>query len=277
MTDPVRLRVGDIELTRVQYFDIPLDPAVANLTSEAVRAIPWAAPHWATDDAQVLIGQALWFVVSGGRVVVVDPCGASDEFLRTGPDAVAHQERVVAAVSAAGFAVEDVDTVVLTHLDGIGMAAAVTPDGGWAPLFPDARIVMTRVELEYLATHDDVPGLQALRALIERGVVDGVEEGHEVAPGVCLSLTAGHSPGHAVLRLSSRGEDGVMLGHLAITPLQFAAPMSEHAHLDARGAQAALDALIAESANRGTLLIGPLWPEPGAVTVDAARTPVSAR
>jgi glyoxylase-like metal-dependent hydrolase (beta-lactamase superfamily II) len=264
---PVRLRVGAAALTRVPYFDIPLDPAVVGLTADDVRAIPWAAPVWATADGNVRIGQAIWVIESDGEVVVVDPCGAADDFLRTGDGAVLHQARVADAMNDAGYPVARVDRLVLTHLDGIGMAAAVSPDGEWVPMFPNARIVMTQAEVEYLAGDPEVSGLEAFRSLLRHGVVDGVAARHDVAPGVRMQQTGGHTPGHAVVRIAGEDRDAVFLGHLAVNPVQFAAVQGPQAHLDSPHANRVVAELVDESATAGTILVGSLWPAPGAATI----------
>jgi glyoxylase-like metal-dependent hydrolase (beta-lactamase superfamily II) len=269
----VRLRVGDIRLTRVPYFDIALDPTAVGLTAEEVRQVRWAQPTWATADGEVLVGQAVWVVESGAQVVVVDPCGAADDFLRTGDGALLHQERVRAAMAEAGLPGERVDTVVLTHLDGIGMAAAVTPDGRWEPMFPNARILMMQSELDWLASETNVSGLVALRELLAQGAVDGVRAHHEVTRGVELVHTGGHSPGHAVLHVRSDDSEAVLLGHLAVTPLHFEVGRRPEAHIDARTAERSLDEHIRHAQADGTVLIGPLWPSPGALTVEPARDP----
>ena len=272
MAPVARFRVGDVGLTRVSYFDVPLDPAVVQLTADEVASFTWATPTWAAADGQVLVGQALWVIEAGGRVIVVDPCGASDQFLRTGPEAFGHQEAVLAAMRDAGFEPERVDTVVLSHLDGIGMAAAVEPDGGWAPLFPNARIVMTATELEWLLSDAGWgAGLDALRALVARGVVDGVDDAHALADAVSLRHTGGHSVGHAVVRVHSGGRTAILLGHLALSPLQLATGECTNLHVDSARAAAALDAILAEATVGDTLLIGPLWPFPGAVFATGGR------
>ena len=43
-------RVGEVELTRVPYFDVALDAAVVSLTAEQIRSLDWATPSWATPD-----------------------------------------------------------------------------------------------------------------------------------------------------------------------------------------------------------------------------------
>jgi glyoxylase-like metal-dependent hydrolase (beta-lactamase superfamily II) len=257
-------RVGGVELTRVPYFDVPLDPEVVGLTAEQIAPIDWARPSWATADGKVLVGQAIWVIESQDRVIVVDPCGAADQFLRSGPEAIGHQEAALGAMRTAGFPPERVDVVVLSHLDGIGMAAVVEPDGSWAPAFPNARIVMTAAELDFLAAGGPAQGLEALDALIARGVVDGVDDGYRVTDEVRLQLTGAHTPGHAILRIDSGGERATFLGHLALNPLNVALSRCSIVNADAARAADLLDALIAEAAADDALVVGPLWPFPGA-------------
>jgi hypothetical protein len=260
----VQFRVGAALLTRVQYFDVPLDAEVVSLTAAQVRSIDWATPSWATPEGQVLVGQALWVIESQGRVIVVDPCGAADAFIRSGPEAIGHQEAALGAMRAAGFPPERVDVVVLSHLDGIGMAAVVDTDGHWTPAFPNARIVMTTAELEYLAGPATAGGLDQLNTLIAQGAVDGVGDGHCLTTDVHLELTGAHSPGHAVVRVHSGGELATLIGHLALSPLHTTAEVRSNLHLDSARAKTVLDALVAEAAATESVLIGPLWPFPGA-------------
>jgi glyoxylase-like metal-dependent hydrolase (beta-lactamase superfamily II) len=257
-------RVGDVELTRVPYFDIPLDPEVVGLTAEQVASVGWATPSWATPDEKVLVGQAIWVIESQDRVIVVDPCGASDEFLRSGPEAIGHQEAALGAMRDAGYPPERVDVVVLSHLDGIGMAAVVEPDGSWAPAFPKARVVMMSAELDFLAAGGSAQGSEVLDAFIASGIVDGAHDGYRVTDEVWLQLTGAHTPGHAVVRIDSGGERATLLGHLALNPVNVAMPRCSVVTADDARAADLLDALIAEAAADNALIIGPLWPFPGA-------------
>ena len=280
MAEPVRLHVGDIALTRVEYFDIALGPEVANLAADQVLAIDGAVPVWATADGQVNVGQALWVIESDGTTVVVDPCGASDAFLRSGPEALVHQDAMLAAMGAAGFPADEVDLVVLSHLDGIGIAAVVDDDGHWSPAFPKARILMNEREVAYLAgTTDPVGGIEAFAELVAQGAVDPVADEHVVARGVRMEHGGGHSVGHSVVRVESGGDQAVLIGHLAISPLNLAGAVSPNAHLDAEVADSIVDDLLAEAVATGGLVIGPLWPRPGAghLREDAPRRVVPVR
>jgi glyoxylase-like metal-dependent hydrolase (beta-lactamase superfamily II) len=259
-----RYEIGSVTLTRVPYFDVALDPEVVGLTSAQIDATEWARPTWIDAQGQALVGVAGWVIESEGRVLLVDPCGAADPFIRTGAEAITHQDAFLAAMRGAEFAPERVDAVVLSHLDGIGMAAAVETDGAWGRLFPNARVVLTATELAWLDTQRAVGGLEALRALIDRGVVDGVDDGHRFTDAVRFERTAGHSPGHAVLHVESGAEHAVLLGHLALNPLRLATLPHDSGHVDDATANAWLEPFVTRAARERWLLVGPLWPFPGA-------------
>jgi glyoxylase-like metal-dependent hydrolase (beta-lactamase superfamily II) len=271
MVETARFEIGAVTLTRVPYFDVALEPAAVGLTPDEVAAAPdWCVPTWTTSEGEVLVGQVIWVIESQGRVVAVDPCGASDPFLRSGAEAVIHQEAVLAAMAEAGYPAERVDVVVLSHLDGIGMTAVVDDDGRWTPAFPSARILLTSAELDFLAGRDDVGGVDQLRSLVALGAVDGVAGDHRLTDEVSLRLCGGHSPGHALIEVESQGERAVFIGHLAINPIHLSMVAGEGAHVDAVVTQAVIDEVLATAADDGSLVIGPLWPFPGAGQVTSA-------
>jgi glyoxylase-like metal-dependent hydrolase (beta-lactamase superfamily II) len=259
-------RIGDVTLTRVPYFDVALDAGLANLTTDEIAGLDWATPTWANDEGQVVFGVAVWLIESRNQLIVVDPCGAADGFLRSGPEAIGHQEAVLQALKDAGLPADRVDVVVLSHLEGIGMAAVVEPDGSWAPAFPNARIVITKAELEYISgpEADKVQGIEAFRALVELRVVDGVDDVHAITDAVTLVRTGGHSPGHAVVQVRSGGDRAVFIGHLAVSPMHMAIGDPTNRHLDPVPAERAFRELLAEARDDDALVVGPLFPFPGA-------------
>ena len=94
--------VGDVVLTRVPYFDVTLPPESVALTSAQIGAIPWATPIWAESADAIRVGQVFWVIEADGRTIVVDPCCASDDFLRTGTAALEHQDAAFGAFAAVG-------------------------------------------------------------------------------------------------------------------------------------------------------------------------------
>lgn len=256
-------RVGSVRCSRVGYVDVEVDADAVGLAAEQVAAVPWAEPAWASN-GQVRVGAAAWIIESGDARIVVDPAQAADALLRD-DDAAAHQEAFASALADAGFARDTITHAVASHLDGIGMFAWRNEAGSWAPFFPNAAIHMSAQELAGLDSEygagggEPVSGLDVLNELRAQGAVDANDDGERITDAVTLEHTGAHSPGHQVVRIESSGDSAVMLGHLAISPLTLA--MGENRlNLEPSAAFAALEAIRDE----GSILIGPLWPEPGA-------------
>lgn len=113
---------------------------------------------------------------------------------------------LLSELAATGLAPADVDTLVLTHLHSDHFGGTIA-DG--LPVFANARHVVQRAEIE--AT----PVLDPVRELLD--VVDGDAE---VAPGVVVRLTPGHTPGHQAVEVGGFTMIGDVLHH----PVQLADP-----------------------------------------------------
>ncbi len=262
------IELEGVRLTRVGYMDIPVPADLLGLAPETVAAIPWAAPTW-TDGDQPRVGAAAWLADVDGRRLAFDPLQALDVLLRPDRETeVASQDAVERLLADAGFPVESVDVVVLSHIDGVGMVARRGDDGGWAPFFPNARILLSDVELAGFldaarapedATRDVVR--EAWTALVEQGRVATYADGEAIAPGLLADVSGGHGPGHAVMHFA--GPDGAtalsLIGHLAVTPIHLAT--GECAALNEAPAEAW--SLLHRYAADGRLIAGSLWPAPG--------------
>jgi glyoxylase-like metal-dependent hydrolase (beta-lactamase superfamily II) len=122
-----------------------------------------------------------------------------------------------------GVSADEIDLVVLTHLhlDHAGGATELEDTGDAVPAFPNASVVVQRRELEEAESrHPLVRGSyrpEDYQVLLERGKVVAVDGDSEVAPGVRVELTGGHSPGHQVLRMVSGNEEGLFAGDIVPT------------------------------------------------------------
>ena len=257
----VAFALKSVSLTRVPYFDVALDAEVIDFSPQQVLEVPWGVPDWVTAEGRVLVGQAIWVIESGGETVVVDPCGAADAFIRSGSEASIHEAAVIAAMASSGFPVDSVDIVVMSHLDGIGMVGSLDAEGHWSPLFPKARILISERELAHIEATEEIGGRSAFRELAAQGMVDAVQCPYEIAPHVTMEQTGGHSPGHCALRI---GDEAVLIGHLAVNPVQVSAGVMPTAHSDPLQAFTSLEQELTWARENNALLIGPLWPTPGA-------------
>ena len=253
------VRVGDVTLTRVGYADVGIDPARVGLSPEQVAGVAWAEPIWAAG-GEVRAGAAAWVIESGDARIVVDPALAADEILRNDTDAAAHQAAFAALLADAGFPRETFTHAITTHYEGVGMLAWRKSDGSWERFFPNAPILISQRELDAIDAGCFVvePVMPQLRA---QGALQPVVDDHAaVAAGVSLEHTGGHTPGHHIVRIDSNGEHAVIVGHLAVSALHVATGECPPEHMDYVLADQALEKLLAED----TVLIGPLWPTPGA-------------
>jgi glyoxylase-like metal-dependent hydrolase (beta-lactamase superfamily II) len=255
--------VGDLTLRRLSYAEVTAPADRVGLTRRQVCSVPWAEPTWALD-GDVRIGVAAWVIERGDTRIVVEPANVADDILRNDADAATHQEAFAVALAAGGVTRDNVTAVVSTHLDGIGMLAWREDDGTWTPFFRDAPIYLSQRELDGIDDGTHHPSrTDALAQLRAAGAVRPVVDEHdEIVPDVVLEHTGGHSPGHQAIRIGgdARREQAVVVGHLAVTPLHLVTGPCPQQHPDPQRADDALTALRDE----GGILIGPLWPSPGA-------------
>jgi glyoxylase-like metal-dependent hydrolase (beta-lactamase superfamily II) len=255
-----KLRIGDVTLTRVGYVDVGIDPARVGLTPAQIAAVPWAEPTWARGD-ELLAGAAVWVIEDGGARVAVDPAQAADEILRSDTDAAAHQEAFAAILEAAGMPREGFTHAIATHMEGIGMWAWRNDDGSWSPFFPNAKIRVGQRELDAVdAGEHPSPVHPAFAELRAQGVVQAVDDGERVTEHVWVEHVGAHTPGHLFVRIASDGARAIMVGHLAVSPLHLVTGPCPQQHPRPDDAQARIERLLTEDA----VVIGPLWPAPGA-------------
>ena len=261
------IRIGGVMLTRVGYADVGIDPARVGLTVDQIEAVTWAEPLWA-EGHEVRAGAAVWVIQDGDARIAVDPAQAADDIIRTDADAAFHQEAFAALLEAAGMPRESFTHAISTHVEGIGMWAWRNDDGSWVPFFPNAPVMVPQRELDAI-DHDEHPSpvhdaFAQLRAL---GVLKPVFDGERVTANISLEHAGAHTPGHQFVRISSGGEHAIMIGHLAVSPLHLVTGPCPQQHPRPDEAQLLIDGLLEEDA----VLIGPLWPTPGAGRWDGKR------
>ena len=247
-----RWTIGTFEVTRVDDPGFELVLPSDQRTVSTLQRSPWLAPHFVTHDWSLAIGSSCTIVRSAERTILVDPFLAFDDPERLGPR--------LQSLRDAGVEADDVDLVVNSHVDGIGIN--VLRDG--SPTFPSARYLVPRRELEAMraGTHVDTRA-GPLLDLEEAGVVEPTAGHEELLPGIRLEDAPGHNPGMHVLWLEDGGEAAVIVGHLFLHPAQIADPSVDNGDLDPVALESTRRALLAECVDRDVVLIGPLFASPG--------------
>jgi glyoxylase-like metal-dependent hydrolase (beta-lactamase superfamily II) len=199
------LRVGEIEVLVISDGVLPQPAETIATNGDPAEMAAWL------DNMRLRPDEFKWplnvvVVRSGDQTVLIDS-GVGTEF---------HSPRsghLARRMEAAGIDPASITDVVLTHMhvDHIGGLLA---DGLMGRLRPEVPIHLAAAEVAFWAAPDfppfmpapvrDVLGPVAGRFLDKyRGQLKLFEERHEVAPGVTVNRTGGHTPGHSVVRMAS--------------------------------------------------------------------------
>jgi glyoxylase-like metal-dependent hydrolase (beta-lactamase superfamily II) len=127
---------------------------------------------------------------------------------------------LVASLDEQGCSVEEIDTVVLSHLhfDHAGGATRWNDDGELVPTFPNAEYFSQKVEWE-IAT-SQTPELKGayppdnLSPLEASGQLRLIDGDVEIVPGIRAVVTGGHTRGHMAVVIGSGPETALFLGDI---------------------------------------------------------------
>lgn len=113
---------------------------------------------------------------------------------------------------------DEIDVCILTHLhiDHIGWAST-----GDRPLCLRASYLASRRDFTWVEGREPLERdrvLQPLLPLLRSGSLTLVEGATEVAPGVHMVPTPGHTPGHSSVRIKSQDSEAIILGDVAVHP-----------------------------------------------------------
>lgn len=246
--------VGSIEVTRVEDPGFELVLPQDDATMAALQRAPWLQPHFVTDDWALVIGSSATVIRTPEAVVLVDPFLAFGDGKDIGPR--------LQALRDVGVEAKDVDVVVNTHVDHLGVNLLL--DG--SPAFAKSRYFVPRAELEGIRSgdHPEAQDHSVLLGLYDDGAIEASTGNEEVAPGVRLADAPGHNPGHHVVWISDGDDEAVVVGHLFLHPAQIAAPDVDNGDRDPVQLAQTRRTLLSRCVDDDVLLIGPLFASPGA-------------
>ena len=204
------VRVGEIDVLVISDGVLPISAPTLATNADSADLTTWLDDMFLPPD---VLDWPLNVVVvrSGGRTILID-AGLGMEF----PD-FPRAGQLALRLEAAGIAPTSVTDVVLTHLHMDHVGGLLT-DGLRSRLSPDVRIHVASAEAEFWEspdfsrTHMPAPVPDALRSIASRFLDEyrsqlrPFEAEYEVAPGVVVQRTGGHTPGHSVVRLASGGD-----------------------------------------------------------------------
>ena len=233
---PIRnsINIGDARITLVEELVMPTSarwmlPDHPEPFALLDQCRPWLEPHFLNERGHILQSMHTWLIEVDGMRIVVDTGIGNDKDREGGGFEGWHMRNgpYLEELAEAGAPADQVDVVLNTHLHG-DHAGWNTKwvDGAWVPTFPNARYQLVEREWSYWSGLPEPPDIieDSVRPVVEAGVVDLVSADHRVSDSVWLEPSHGHSPGHVCVRISSAGQDAVVLGDVMHSPIQCAAP-----------------------------------------------------
>ncbi|MCO6416529.1 MBL fold metallo-hydrolase [Siccirubricoccus sp. KC 17139] len=269
------LRIGEIDVLVVSDGVLPLPTVMLGHNANPALRSAWLQDMFLPPDAFDWSLNVV-MVRSGGKIILIDAGLGFDPDLN-----LPRAGQLAKRLEAAGIDLASITDVVLTHMhmDHVG---GLLVDGVRERLSPDLRIHVAAAEVKFWEAPDFShasmpPGFpDALRSAAKRFVKEYnsqlqlFDEQHEVAPGVIVHRTGGHTPGHSVVRMASGGDRLTFAGD-AVFAVGFDHPDwyngFEH---DPEEAARVRVRLLTELAATGELLVATHLPFPslGRVAVD---------
>lgn len=204
MSVPARraqVRIGDVTVTYLP------DGFGAHVPEAVFPGVDWTnRPGYLSDDGQVVLSFGSFLVRASGHNILVD-LALGD--LTADVPGIAHLEggALLDNLAAEGLTPDDIDTVVFTHMhvDHVGWTSDIAPNPAVATegvpaglTFPRARHLLAEAEWSHWAEHNKSMGGPDSVAVLGPldGVVEFVKDDEQLADGVRVKSTPGHSPGH---------------------------------------------------------------------------------
>lgn len=268
------LRVGEIDALVISDGVLPLPTATMATNADPADLARWLQYMFMPPDAfdwplNVMVAR------SGGQTILIDAGlgGQFPGFPRAG--------QLPQRLEDAGIALESVTDVIITHMhmDHVG---GLLVDGVKERLRPDVRIHVSATEVAFWTSPDfshtvmpkPVPAvLRSTAASFYNEYRDRLrifQDRHEVAPGVVVRITGGHTPGHSVVDLIG-GDERLTFAGDAIFPVGFDHPDWHNGfeHDPEESARVRLRLFQELAQNRGLLVAAHLpFPSVGRVAID---------
>lgn len=205
------VKVGDIDVLVVSDGVLPLPTKMLGHNADMAARAAWLTDMFLPLDTFDWALNAV-MVRSGGQTILIDAGLGLDPDLNL-PRAGQFTKRL----GSAGIDLSAVTDIVLTHMhmDHVG---GLLIEGVRESLRPDLRIHVAAKEVKFWEAPDfsqvnmpagfpDALCATAKRFAEEyRSQIREFEEEREVAPGVLVQRTGGHTPGHSIVRISSGRE-----------------------------------------------------------------------
>jgi glyoxylase-like metal-dependent hydrolase (beta-lactamase superfamily II) len=219
-----RTTVGDFELTVVTDGLYYLD---GGAMFGVVPKPLWEKKLSADSQNRLHVAMNSLAIRTGDHTILIDT-GAGNKLTEKTRAVFANQERLLANLEAAGFAPDDFDIVINTHLhfDHCGWNTVRRADGALVPTFPRARYYYQRGELAHAHVQHERDRVSYLTEnydpLVASGQASLLSGDAPIVPGIRVQLFPGHTAHHQAVIIESQNQKAAYVGDLI--------PTSAHLH-----------------------------------------------
>ena len=213
------------ELAQPSFYRFKLGTIEVTVVSDGTVAFP-AETLWGNraDDARDLLTSTFHtprpvelqlntiLVNTGDKLVLIDAGCGVDKFQKT-------NGALLRNLAAAGYAPSDIDMILLTHAH-FDHLWGISDHENASLLFPSAEFVASETEVKFWSDPElagklppaQLPRVTQTNLKLASPRLRLIKAGAEVAPGVTTFDTAGHTPGHISVHISSGSEEVLLAG-----------------------------------------------------------------
>ncbi len=259
-----RMMLGDFEITALSDGTVPLEvkKLLTNTTPQRVDQLLKRA--FLADPVETSVNAYL--VNTGSKLVLIDS-GAGNLF---GPTL----GNLVNNLKAAGYQPEQVDEIYITHMHADHVGGLMAGD---KLAFPNAIVRADKRDAEFWlsqANLDAAPegskdffkgAMASLNPYVAAGKFKPFDGNGELTPGISSVATYGHTKGHTMYMVESKGQKMAVLGDLMhVAAVQFPQPaVTIQFDTDSKAAASQRKKVYADGAKQGFWLAVAHLPFPG--------------
>ena len=222
-----RMMLGDFEVTAISdgTVKLPMKDLLTNTTPAKVDA----ALKRAAIAYPIETSVNAYLINTGSKLVLIDT-GAAGLF---GPTL----GNLLTNLKASGYQPEQVDEIYITHMHADHVGGLMTGGAGAAIAFPNATLRIDKADTDYWLSEANMNAAPAdgkgffqgamasVNPYVAAGKLKTFEGGVELVPGIRSQATHGHTAGHSVYIVESKGEKLVLWGDLMhVAAVQFENP-----------------------------------------------------
>lgn len=255
-SEPLRhIQVGAVTIHPLVQLHYRVDPArfFPHITEWPVDEDAWYWQEPYIESGALVIDMGGFLVRTPDRTILID-AGVGNGKTRPNPNFDHRDDDWLALFDRLGVPLEEVDTVLFTHLHVDHVGFATTWDGSeWVPTFPNASYHTTAAELAYWtspAAKTEMARLgdyisDSILPLAAAGVLELSPPDLVLSEQVRLLPAPGHTPGNVCVEVRSEGRRAVFAGDMIHHPLQLAFPQRSTDYcIDDAGATSAREQLL---------------------------------